>query len=588
MGNARRSRHSSARRGPATPARTETSDAKRWLQDERTFRYTALAAILAITALAFSGALGAALLNWDSGRYIVKNPLLRSAAGLVHIWNPFSPILTKAFLQYYPLVFSSYWIEYQLAGANPFLYHATNLVLHLANVALAFLLARRLGASDGAALAAAALFAVHPVQVASVVWIAERKNLLAGFFYLAAFLLYLRHRRSARPGPYLLALAAFAAALLSKTQAVTLPLAIVLYEALPKNGADRPPLPARALAARTAPMLLLGLGAALVTMRVEGKMFEPWWSIPRLQERPLVAATAAWFYLGKFLWPFDLAPIYPKWEVSIGNPFGWLAIAAWLAVATLGWHRREQLPPLALWGGAQFLLWVAPALGFFTFSYQHFAYVADHFLYLSCLGGGLAIAAALEAAVGARSIGTRRAVAALSLAVISVLVLRVRQEVAYWRNDLTFFTRALQQNPESYIANLNVGTHSWVAGRQAEAIAAYRRAMELSEPNGMEYDTSARRYLRAVEGTRGAEAALQAAAQELARRPAGARVRVERARILTALGRLDEALADYDLVLKTAPRGRADWEVALQEGKRIRDKLKTAGSPPEGAGDPAP
>jgi tetratricopeptide (TPR) repeat protein len=544
-------------------------------QASRALAYLLLAALLAVTVLAFSGALGAALLNWDTGRYIVKNPLLRNAAGLAEIWNPFSRVLTKKFLQYYPLVFTSYWVEYQLGGTNALVYHATNVVLHLINVALGYLLVKRLGASDGVALGAAAIFAVHPVQVASVAWIAERKNLLAGLFYLTAFLLYLRHRRTGGRLAYSLALAAFAAALLSKTQAVTLPVAIVLYEAVGARPAGLAALAGRDVAARVAPMLALGLAAALVTMQVEGKMFLTWWDVPALEERPIVAATAAWFYVGKFLWPFDLAPIYPKWDVSIGNPLGWLAIAAWAAVATLAWAGRDRLPGLLLWGPGQFLLWVAPTLGLLPFGYQHFAHAADHFLYLSCLGGGVAVASVAERIAAARSAAGRKAVAGVGFAVVAALALRARQEVAYWRDDLTFFTRARDRNPSSYVANLNVGTHSWLAGRKAEAIAAYRRAMELSEPNGMEYNTVARRYLRALEGTQGIEAVLAAAAQELEKHPEAARVRIERARILVELGRLDEALADYDRAVQTAPRGRADWEFALQQRKRILQRIES-------------
>ena len=172
---------------------------------------------------------------WDDNVYVTNNHTLRTAEGLGRIWTE-----PGANIQYYPLVFTSFWMEYHLWGLHPFGYHLVNVVLHLFNVLLVWLILRRLGVRWAGL--AAAVFALHPVQVESVAWITERKNLLSGAFYLAAVLVYLRfsglgesdsagsdRARSGRSwGLYALVAFLFVLALLSKTVAATLPVTLLV------------------------------------------------------------------------------------------------------------------------------------------------------------------------------------------------------------------------------------------------------------------------------------------------------------------------------------------------------------------------
>src|SRR5438552_14740820 len=272
MGRARR-RHQAVRRArpaappkPLVPSVATTRPWNLWL---------CTAALLIATAIALHPALRADFLSWDDTAYVSMNKLLQSTEGLKKIWDPFWA--TKD--QYYPLVFTSYWLEYRLWDANSTGYHAVNLGLHLTNIVLVTLLIRALGGSGWVVIATASVFALHPLQVASVAWIAERKNLLSGVFYLFAFLAYLHHRRTNRWGSYGGCLLAFIAALLSKTQTVTLPASLLLVEYLLPSPARLRPVQPMAVARRIAPMLALGVVAALVTAHVEHENVE-WSQMP--------------------------------------------------------------------------------------------------------------------------------------------------------------------------------------------------------------------------------------------------------------------------------------------------------------------
>ena len=176
--------------------------------------------LVGLTAGAYIPAMNGGFI-WDDDDYVQDNLTLRSLAGLGQIW--FQPGATR---QYYPLVHTTYWLEYRLWGLDPTGYHVVNVIMHALSAVLVWRLLIRL--SVPGAWAAAALFALHPVHVESVAWITERKNVLSGAFYLSAAWAYLRYEEARRPRWYWAALFLFAASLLSKTVTCTLPAALLL------------------------------------------------------------------------------------------------------------------------------------------------------------------------------------------------------------------------------------------------------------------------------------------------------------------------------------------------------------------------
>ena len=240
---------------------------------------------------------------WDDDDYVQDNLTLRSLAGLGQIW--FQPGATR---QYYPLVHTTYWLEYRLWDLNPTGYHVVNVILHALSAVLVWRLLIRLKVPG--AWAAAALFALHPVHVESVAWITERKNTLSGAFYLSAAWAYLRYEEARSPRLYWAALLLFAAALLSKTVTCTLPAALLLV--LWWKGQR----PMRRTAVTLVPFFALGVAMSGVTVWMEKHSVGAWgpeWDLS-LVERGLIAGRALWFYAAKLLVPLNLTFIYPRWK----------------------------------------------------------------------------------------------------------------------------------------------------------------------------------------------------------------------------------------------------------------------------------
>jgi hypothetical protein len=265
---------------------------------------------------------------WDDDRYVTDNPLLSTKDGLLQIW--FSPKYTPS--QYFPLTYTALRIEHSLWGLNPAGYHWVNILLHAVNALMVWQLLKRL--SVPGAWLAAAIFALHPVQVESVAWISEQKNILSLFFILLAlraWIEFVEERPKRLWRWYCLTVIFFALALFSKTTACTLPAALILILWLKERRIDW---------RRLAQMIsFLALGVAMGLLTVWRERFhqgpEGEFLSLSLTERILVASRAVWFYAGKLFWPVNLTFSYPLWKINVADPlaYGWLAGGAGLCGA---------------------------------------------------------------------------------------------------------------------------------------------------------------------------------------------------------------------------------------------------------------
>jgi tetratricopeptide (TPR) repeat protein len=398
---------------------------------------------------------------WDDDDYVVENPMLRSAEGLQRIWTD-----TAATPQFYPLTHTTFWIEYQMWGLRPAGYHAVNILLHALSALLLWAALRRLRV-PGAWLGAA-LFALHPIQVESVAWITERKNVLSGLFYLAALLAYLRFARIAdgpedtsgprSRGMYAAASVLFVCALLSKTVTATLPvtLALVMWWKHGRLGKRElwPLAPMVAVGA-----VFGGLTAWLERFQVGAEGAE--WSLSLLQ-RILLAPRIVGFYLGKLAWPVDLTFIYPRWTIVPGNPAAWVWLVALVAVLVALWSLRHRIGRGPFTASAYFVVTLGPALGFVNVYPMRYSFVADHFQYLACIGP-LALAGAAvwlgTAAVMRRRGSTATSVARISVSVVLVgaLVLLTSAQARIYENLDVLWRDTLAKNPEAWAAHNNLG-----------------------------------------------------------------------------------------------------------------------------------
>ena len=259
-----------------------------------------------VTILAYQPAWHGGLL-WDDDNCTTPREL-RSLDGLSRIW--FQP---RATAQYYPLLYTSYWVQQRLWGDSTTGYHLVNLLLHIGCAVLVLKILRFLRV-PGAELAAI-IFALHPVNVETVAWIAERKNALSGIFALAATLCYLKFDESRSRRSYALAIGLFLLGLLSKTAIVTLPLAwLVIFWW--KRGA----ISWRRDVVPSIPFFFLAAVAGLVTRWFEnvGIGYKATILDLSLLDRCLIAGRAFWFQLGNLLWPSNLMFVYPRWEINAG------------------------------------------------------------------------------------------------------------------------------------------------------------------------------------------------------------------------------------------------------------------------------
>jgi Tfp pilus assembly protein PilF len=438
--------------------------------------------ILLLTFLVYFGVLDAGYI-WDDDYYVTSNPTLRDVGGLVSIWT--EPRSTP---QYYPLVHTSFWIEYHLWGLHAVPQHLVNVLLHGASAVLLALILRELGVPG--AWIAGMLFAVHPIEVESVAWITERKNTLAGFFYLLAALSYLRFAnrnegRSWRSGAgwYALSLAMFTAALLSKTVACTLPVSLLLITWW-KRGALR----VRDFLA-VAPMLVMGMAAGLTTIFLEKYQVGAQggeWKLS-VAGHILLASRAAWFYVAKLLWPGKLIFIYPRWSIDPAAMWQWVFPAGLLAVLGLTFLLPSRLRRASLVVALAYLAALFPAMGFFNTYPMRFSYVADHFQYLAGIPLIVGIVAAVTVALRRVQWG-ESAGPLIAVAVVVMLAWRTFQRVPVYRASYVLWRDTVALNPTAWIGWHNLGVEYAAAQNHDQAIACYERALALKPDNVESYN----------------------------------------------------------------------------------------------------
>jgi tetratricopeptide (TPR) repeat protein len=385
---------------------------------------------------------------WDDDKYVTANPLLTAPDGLYRIW--FS---MDAPSQYFPLAYTSYWIEHKLWGFNPMGYHVVNVEIHTINALLLWLVLRRL--SIPGAWFASAVFALHPVNVESVAWITERKNTLMLFFSLLTvlcwmeFALFRRSGRRAYTGSLLL----YALALLGKSTACTLPAALVLILWL-----KRIPLTAKRWL-QVAPFVAMGLGMGLLVM---------WWQIYHQgmgivnlglgpEGKILIAGRALWFYMWKLFWPTNLTFSYPRWQIDPSAIWQYIYPAASILALVGVWLWRERLGRAATAAILYFPAMLFPMLGFFYIFTFIYSFVADHYQYAACIGP-----ITLVAAGGAhvlRRLGTNGRFFILLAGGILLLTLGVLtwRQCRIYTNEMTLWEDTLNKNPDSWLANSRIG-----------------------------------------------------------------------------------------------------------------------------------
>jgi tetratricopeptide (TPR) repeat protein len=439
-------------------------------------QFTQLFALIALTFAAYFPVLNNGFI-WDDDRYIQNNSHLRTLRGLEQIW--LEPL--KAEPQYYPLTHTTLWVEFHLWKLHAIGYHLDNLLIHAAGAAMLWRILRRLKIPG--ALLAATIFAVHPLQVESVAWATERKNVLSALFCFLSLWAYLRTRWGRRvwdssesggggAGWYGLSLLLFLAALLSKSVASTLPAAILVLVWWKRGrirASDFYPL---------IPMLAAGIGMGFLTgwmeKHVVGAMGPDFDFLTPL-DRFCIAGRAFWFYLAKLIWPVRLMFIYPRWNVDPREHHWWILFPLSACGALIGcWMLRRRIGRAAM---LLFAVILTPAMGFVNVFPMRFSYVADHFQYLACIGPiVLLVAGAKRLGALSRSPGCTSGAACLAIACLCIAT-NLRTHVYF--NHLTLWADTLAKNPDSPMVHNNYAAALMQSGDLEAAKSQFRQAMRL-------------------------------------------------------------------------------------------------------------
>jgi len=517
------------------------------------------ALVFAAVMLAYLPAIRAGFI-WNDRDYVTK-PELQSVAGLGRIWFELG-----ATEQYYPVLHTAFWLEHRLWGDAAVGYHLLNVLLHATSACLLALILRRL-AMPGAWLAAF-LFALHPVCVESVAWIAEQKNTLATALYLASLLVYLDFDRHRARSSYLLASGLFLLALLSKSVTATLPAALLVIFWWQRGRFAwrrdlRPLLPWLAAGAA------FGLFSGWVERTYIGARGADF--ALTLVERTVLAGRAFWFYLAKLVWPADLIFIYPRWRVDATEPWQWLFPLGGAALLAGLWvlRRRIRAPLAALlfFGGSLF-----PVLGFFNVYAFVFSFVADHWQYQPSLGPIVLAAAGAAWWMERQALPARRTGGALAAVLLAVLGVLTWRQCGLYRDMETFYRRTLAANPACWMAHNNLAILLIESGRSREALPHLEQAAR-ARPDDPEPQNNLGNALTQAGRPQEAVAHLERAL-ELAPHYAEAEFNLGRA--LAGLGRPGDAMAHYEQALRDRP-GYAEAE------NNLGNLLLAAGRAPEAA-----
>jgi tetratricopeptide (TPR) repeat protein len=497
---------------------------------------------------------------WDDDDYVALNPNLRWAGGLSNIW--FHPTRSP---QYYPVTFTSFWIEYHLWGGDPRGYHEINIFLHAASALMLWRILKRLRV-PGAGLAAA-VFALHPVMVESVAWISERKNTLSMLFYLLSMNAYLKFAgvdEESKPGKtrwgtYAGAVVCFVCALGSKSVTATLPAALLLVLWW-KNRLERRHV------ALLATFFVLALAAGLCTSfleRLEVGASGPEWNYTASQHL-LIAGRAVWFYAAKILWPANLSFAYAKWRVDSASAAQWLFPLLMLIVIAVLLMLRRRIGRGPVVAALLFVGALAPALGFINVYPMRYTFVADHYMYHASITLIVLIIAGATTFLRRRRFS--RGAPALAGGLLIILFALTWFRSGAYRDQRTLWADTLGKNPDSWMVWLNQGRAAAAAVPPdiPTAAAAFRKALALAPDVA---DTHYDMGLIDLE-----ERDYPAAAAEFGRvieiEPRHARGHGMLGYALAAQHRLDDAIAEYRRALAIRPayvNGHINLGIALRE-----------------------
>jgi tetratricopeptide (TPR) repeat protein len=440
-------------------------------------RWMVIAVCLFLAALVwmvFGQTLGHEFVNYDDDIYVFENPTVIQGLSLAGVGWVFTHIVAS---NWHPVTMLSHMLDCQIYGLNAGGHHLTNVLLHLTAVILLFLVLREMTGAVWRSAFVAAVFAVHPLRVESVAWVAERKDVLCGVFFMLTLWAYVRHaRRPFSSGRYLLLAGLFALGLMSKPMLVTLPLVLLLLDYWPLRRFDNPNhLPEifsipRHLILEKIPLLVLAAAVCGVALWSQHNVITPNEYLP-LHLRMENAAVSCVVYLQQMFYPAKLAVLYPLPVDSdqILKSIGAVLLLAIVSGGVFAWRKKY---PFLLVGWFWYLGMLVPVIGLVQVGLQAHA---DRYTYLPQIG--LYILATWLLAEWF----PRQRMLLVGLAIISIAALAVsaRLQTACWKTSESLWTHTLEVTRQNVAAQNNLGNALFQEGQVDEAIAHYQQALAI-------------------------------------------------------------------------------------------------------------
>ncbi|MCL6520737.1 MAG: tetratricopeptide repeat protein [Armatimonadetes bacterium] len=456
--------------------------------------------VVIITAVAFAQVVGHKFVSYDDSKYVTLNPHIRNGITLTTIAWAFTTFRAS---NWHPLTWLSHALDCQLYGLhNACGHHVTNLLLHLANVALLFFLFSKMTGAVWQSAFLAILFGVHPLHVESVAWVAERKDVLSTLFWMLTIFAYIQYSQSPKTKTYISVITFFTLGLMSKPMLVTLPFVLLLLDYWPlKRMNIGPPSKSSSkitkLVLEKVPLFILAACSSAMTFiaqRIGGSVA----TVESFTVGVRVANALVSYvkYLVKTIWPHNLAAFYPHPNNTIPT---WQVFGSWIIILaiTISVFKVIKKRPYLMVGWLWYLVTLIPVIGFIQVGFQA---MADRYTYIPLIGIFIIIAWGvpdLVGRVGASRIKQDSTISpssrstilpfASSLVTLTLVILTWHQ-VRYWKDTITLFEHAIAVTKGNYVAHNNLGQELSSIGELDKAIAHYRLAIKSDPDPGLAYN----------------------------------------------------------------------------------------------------
>lgn len=528
-------------------------------------------ALVALVWIVFGQTLGHAFVNFDDGAYVYRNFDIRQGITLQQVgWAFTQPVAGN----WHPLTMLSHMLDCRMYGVQPWGHHFTNTILHTFSVLILFLTLQAMTGAMWRSAAVASIFAVHPLHVESVAWIAERKDVLSGLFFMLTLAAYVAYSRRPGFGKYCLIAVLFAFGLMSKPMLVTMPFVLLLADYWPLKRYQEATASIWGRCLSGWPLLILEK-IPLFVLSAAASVVALWTQHP---DRNAVTLPLAWrianacvsigIYLKQTFVPRDLACFYPHPLRTLSGSQIELSIALIISITVVAWIVRNRFPYLIA-GWFWFVGMLVPVLGLIQVGNQAYA---DRYTYLPQIGLAFGVTWAvtdLLATVRYRQL----ILSAISVTALIALTWVARIQTTYWRSSQTLWEHAAAVTPENENAEEHLSDAYLEEGRIDDAVAAARRAVN-SRPGSAD----AEGVLGAALGRKGRlDEALEHLDKALQLNPKLARVHFNLANTLMERGQMSEAISHYETELQlypNFPEGHNNLANALLRTGKIDEALK--------------